>query len=232
MIEQLQRRKVPLPSDLSDRDCEVWLIDLAIDSALEQQFYHCLAADEQARADRLSQPQARRDFIATRSALRSILSEQVGCAMQALSLDYGQQGKPRLVQGPPLEFNVSHSQGKALIGIARSTAIGIDLEKVRSMPKLLALTERFYAVSEHQAIASLDESKRARAFFEYWTCKEAYLKGTGDGISKVQKLELAITPDRVEILNYPCDRRFQLLQLPLDEGLAQGFVGAIAIAQD
>jgi phosphopantetheine--protein transferase-like protein len=109
---------------------------------------------------------------------------------------------------------------------------------------LLALAKRFFSVSEFESIAALPEALQPEKFFAYWTCKEAYLKATGTGLSQISKLELQIEKS-VKILNSPCDRRFSLAQIShqeitdrrfadqfADQTEDSFFVGAVAIEID
>jgi 4'-phosphopantetheinyl transferase len=209
-------------------------IDLAIDPDSQARYFAWLSVDECDRAQRFKNPQHQRDFIAARGALRSHLSQYLNCHPKDLRFDYGDHGKPSLSNDPNLHFNLAHSHERALIVVCQSAAIGVDLEKVRPIPKLLALAKRFFNVSEYEAIAALPEALQSEKFLAYWTCKEAYLKATGAGLSQIAKLELSIEQS-VKILESPGDRRFSLAQIlhseiqidPADDG--DVFMGAVAI---
>jgi 4'-phosphopantetheinyl transferase len=215
-------------------------IDLAIDPDSQARYYAWLSADECDRAQRFKNPQHQRDFIAARGALRSHLSQYLNCHPKELRFDYGDHGKPSLINHPTLHFNLAHSHERALIVVCKTASIGVDLEKVRPIPKLLALAKRFFSTSEFESIAALPEALQPEKFFAYWTCKEAYLKATGTGLSQISKLELEIEKS-VKILNSPCDRRFSLAQISHQEISDRGFadqtedsvfVGAVAIEID
>jgi 4'-phosphopantetheinyl transferase len=203
-----------------------YTINLDIDPIIEKQYYSWLSPDECDRAQRLSNPLHRRDFIAARGALRSHLAQYIDCKPGELQFDYGKQGKPKLINDPNLQFNLAHSHQRALLGVCSGTAIGIDLEKVRPVPKLLALAKRFFQQSEYETIAATPETLQPALFFAYWTCKEAYLKATGTGLSQIAKLELQMGEFEVKILQAPCKRRFRIEQI-ID--LERDFIGAVAI---
>ena len=216
-----------------DRHC----IDLAIDQASQERYYAWLSADECDRAQRFKYAQHRRDFVAARGALRSHLAQYLNCHPKEIRFDYGDHGKPKLANYPNLHFNLAHSHERAIIVVCKTAAIGVDLEKVRPVPELLALAKRFFKVSEYESIAALPEALQPEKFFAYWTCKEAYLKATGTGLSQISKLELSLEQS-VKILKSPCDRRFSLAQI-LDSEIVDRsfsnqsedsfFMGAVAI---
>jgi hypothetical protein len=94
----------------------VWLIDL------ELPFQPLLSPREQARASRFLITAKRRRFEATRTHLRRLLGVP---ATQEFA--YTENGKPYLPDSS-LKFNVSHSENYALIGIAESIEVGVDIE--------------------------------------------------------------------------------------------------------
>ena len=114
---------------------------------------------------------------------------------------------------------------------SETAVVGVDLEKVRSVPKLLALAKRFFKSAEYETIVALPESLQPEQFFAYWTCKEAYLKAIGSGLSQISNLELHIDESVVTVLKSPSDRIFNLTRFDLSnlDTSAIGFVGAVAI---
>ncbi|MBE9068235.1 4'-phosphopantetheinyl transferase superfamily protein [Leptolyngbya cf. ectocarpi LEGE 11479] len=141
-----------------------------------------LATDEQARLQRYRFAIDQRKFAVARTSLRQILARYSQQDPADLVFDYGVYGKPCL-RDYPLQFNLSHSGEYALCGVARQV-VGVDIEQLRSMDRLDGLIKRCLSPSEQQAIAAVESSQRSKAFLEYWTCKEAYLKATGQGISE------------------------------------------------
>ena len=206
-------------------------INLAIDAQTWAEYYGLLSPDECDRAAQLLNLQHQNDFIAARGGLRSTLAEYTNCSPQALRFEYGNYGKPRLADYPNLHFNLAHSNGRALIIVSEKAVVGVDLEKVRSVPKLLALAKRFFKSSEYEAIVALPESLQPKQFFAYWTCKEAYLKAVGIGLSQISNLELHLDESSVTVVKSPCDRIFSLTRFDLTclDSTAIGFVGAVAL---
>ncbi len=214
-------------------------IDLEIDVQTRAEYYDLLSPDECDRAARLLNLQHQNDFIAARGALRSKLAQYTNCSPQALQFRYGDFGKPQLIDYPNLQFNLAHSNGRALIVVSETAVVGVDLEKVRSVPKLLALAKRFFKSSEYETILALPESLQSEQFFAYWTCKEAYLKAIGVGLSQISNLELHIDQSIVTVVKSPCNRNFNVTRFDMSSSDSTmmvcdrpediGFVGAVAI---
>jgi 4'-phosphopantetheinyl transferase len=180
-----------------------------------------LAADEQLRADRFRFDPDRQSFIAARSGMRRILGRYLNSDPAAIAFSYGLHGKPFLADRA-IEFNLSHSGDWALLAVAHDRVIGVDIEYIKPMADLTKLTARFFAAGEHQRIMQLDEADRQRAFFRTWTCKEAYLKATGEGLGQLKSLEVAVQPQLPARLLTPIG--WDLLELVPEVG----YVGAVA----
>lgn len=73
--------------------------------------------------------------------------------------------------------------------------LGVDVESMRSVPKVARLAARFCSQSEREQLMALPEEERATAFLALWTCKEAYLKAVGSGIAvALRQVEARLNP--------------------------------------
>lgn len=178
-------RAGPADPQLADGDVHVWSVDLEVDDATIAALARGLVADERARAARFRLAAARRRFVVTRSVLRDVLGRSLGVAPGTLAFVTGVHGKPALVTPPgdALRFNVAHSASVALCAIGRGREVGVDVEQVRDID-VTRLAARFYAPAEQAALAALPPDAARRTFFRLWTCKEAYLKAIGTGVSR------------------------------------------------
>lgn len=143
-----------------------------------------LDAAEQARAARFVHELHRRRYRAAHAALRALLADATGEAAGRLQLRDDALGKPQLAHPVGWQFNLSHSEDWALVGLQRGKApIGVDIEVVRPVEEALALAGRHYTPSERAAVAAAaDGGPRQRAFLRVWTRKEACLKAVGLGL--------------------------------------------------
>lgn len=144
-----------------------------------------LSTDERARAERFVFDIHRRRFAAARGLLREALGRELGVSGAAIRFEYGPHGKPGLFRGsdPELRFNISHSQERLVVAIARGLELGVDVEAVRQGVEHEAIARRFFSPAERTALLGLPEPERAAAFFTIWTRKEAYVKLIGGGLS-------------------------------------------------
>ena len=88
--------------------------------------------------------------------------------------------KPYIKGYPDFNFNISHTENAIAIAIS-DYPVGVDVERIGETNYKIA--ERFFAQGEKQYLYSINESTKQR-FFEIWTKKEAYLKWTGEGLTR------------------------------------------------
>jgi 4'-phosphopantetheinyl transferase len=119
---------------------------------------------------------------------------------------------------PPLHFSLSRSGDFALIVIA-SSPVGVDVEALSRATAVNDLTKLLHP-AECAEIASASPSMRSAAFMCIWTRKEAYLKGTGTGLTH----DLAADYVGVEA-RAPTPSGWTLATVPV----ARGYAGAVAI---
>lgn len=178
-------------------EIHVWRIELEQPEPQLQNLAATLSSDETARAERFYFQEHRQRFIAGRGILRTILGRYLGIQPSQVQFNYQQRGKPVLADtfiNSGLAFNLSHSQGLGLCAVNCTRPIGVDLEYIRPMSDLEALAKRFFLPREYDMLRSLSPNQQQEVFFRYWTCKEAYLKATGDGLSQLEQIEVSLTP--------------------------------------
>ena len=142
-----------------------------------------LSDDEQDRANRLRQEDARHRFVSSRTALRTILGKLLEKEPGALAFDAGEHGKPFLASpASSLNFNAAHSGDKVLIAIADTLEVGVDIEVIEAGRDLEGIAHRYFRPEEYTALARLPDDERPQVFTQVWTRKEAYLKARGTGI--------------------------------------------------
>jgi len=145
-----------------------------------------LSPEETKRAAAYHFEKDRDRFIIRRGILRKILGIYLKTPPEKLSLGYGRRGKPELSGRAGTDganFNLSFSDGLALFAFARSRDIGIDIEHIRHLSETEEISSRYFSVPENRAFQGLADSGKDQAFFSLWTCKESFMKATGEGMS-------------------------------------------------
>jgi 4'-phosphopantetheinyl transferase len=171
----------PRSISLSDR---VHVVRIALDAYGDAAALVPLLDDEERiRAERFRQSRHRRRFIAAHAIARVVLGWCLHIPPAALRFTTGPHGKPAIANGDgDVQYSLSHSGELALVAMTRGCAVGIDIERIRSIdaPQISA---RFFSHAERTALASVHRADGLAAFFRCWTRKESFVKGTGDGLS-------------------------------------------------
>jgi 4'-phosphopantetheinyl transferase len=168
------------------RNVDVWAFNLRASPACLAQCRQMLCATEVARADRFVHAVSRDDFVVAHGVLRHLLARYSGARPRDLRFSVDANGKPALDapagDGSRVSFNLTHSQGRALIAVSDGRAVGIDLEKIKADVKAIPIAQRYFARAELAAIEAAPAPLQADTFFRYWVAKEALLKGQGFGL--------------------------------------------------
>ena len=161
----------------------LWLVDLDPPEERQALLWEHLDAEERERARRFIPPAVRRRFLCARGSLREILGHLLQAPPRSVRFAYGDQGKPELAGARDLRFNLSHSEGRALVGVVPGRELGVDLESLRGGTDFRGLTERFFSAPEREELRQVPDPEFPREFLRLWTRKEAYLKARGTGLA-------------------------------------------------
>jgi len=206
----------------------VWSVSLDIVTAESR-----LSEDEIERVRRYRFEVDRRRFAVCRAALRAILASYLHVAADEIALATAANGKPHLDPRhvSDLRFSVSHSHELALIALAGSHEVGVDVEHIREISGMRGIIRRYFSPSEARTLEALSDHERRRAFFRIWTLKEAYLKGCGDGLTR----RLDAIDVKIPVDDQPAS--FQVRDRPGDEtrwilrslGAGESYAAALAV---
>jgi len=204
-----------------------WRVALDLPDAVIERLRETLTPAERRRAAALCSGLGGRRFVAAHGALRELLGHYLGLAPGLVGFTRGAQGRPELAAGGRLRFSLSRTDGLALVAIAAQAEVGVDVERLRPVAESASISDRFFAVSEADALAALPPSRRDAAFLGCWTRKEAYLKALGCGLSApLDGFSLPLPGQAACEELRVAARRWSLLA----PRLATGYVAAVAVA--
>ena len=111
-----------------------------------------------------------------------------------MPITYTGVGKPALAEPhTTLHFNVTHTDGLALIALARRP-VGIDIERIRPVSDPEGLVGRFFSAAERESYLALPAELRPAGFFRGWTCKEAVIKAAGLSVAYLDGFDVELNP--------------------------------------
>jgi 4'-phosphopantetheinyl transferase len=146
-----------------------------------------LSPEERQRADRFVFERDRIRHTVAHALLRHVLSRYClsDSSVSSASLRFSttHTGKPSLqLPALPLQFNLTHSEDRALLAVSAGFALGVDLEKVRTNIEALSISRHYFFGAERDDIERAAAEDLPDTFFRYWVAKEAVLKAQGIGL--------------------------------------------------
>lgn len=170
---------------LSRHQIHICRVTLNQPSAQVLELFNTLAADERTRAHQFCFEKDRRHFIVARGLLRQILSGYVGIEPQDIRFCYGDSGKPFLKSDIPtgVRFNLSHSDGLAVLAVTADAEIGVDFEVIKPVRDMDCIAKQFFSAGEYAALQNIPAAGALEMFYNCWTRKEAFIKALGTGLS-------------------------------------------------
>lgn len=169
-------------------EVHVWYArtDDVTDPATLERLLELLDADERRRHGRFIFDQHRHLYLVAHGLVRTTLSRYANLAPRDWRFECNNYGRPEIANplpGPPLKFNLSHTRGMAVCAVTWQRDLGVDVEDVERKNLTVAIADRYFSPTEVRDLRSRPELDQHRAFFDYWTLKEAYIKARGMGLS-------------------------------------------------
>ncbi|MCJ7632759.1 4'-phosphopantetheinyl transferase superfamily protein [Candidatus Bathyarchaeota archaeon] len=199
-----------LPIRLLEDDIHIWRFEFMQLERYVARLAKIISEEELSRAADFYSIEYRKRFIVRRGVVRTILSFYLNTEPSQLEFSHNHYGKPHLTENVPfeqtLQFSLTHSLDLSLCAVTMGRNVGVDLEYVQNTPDIEEVASRFFSKRENAMIRALPKDRRARAFYEIWTQKEAYVKAIGTGLAAVfdePDAELSQTQDKpLALKNY------------------------------
>jgi len=195
------------PLELPEGEAHLWRARLPLDPGELARCDALLSADERHRAGLARAAAERARFVAVRGLLRTLLGRYLDLPPETVRFAYGEHGKPTLADGGlarSFRFNVSHAGDVALLAFAREREVGVDVERVRDVPRADRIASRIFEPEAAEAWRALPDGERREAFIREWTRLEAVSKLTGEGVWRTLiRGERGVTSSAFEVRPVP-----------------------------
>lgn len=162
-------------------EVHIWFACLPDNERDIHHFVSLLSEDERQKADNFRFPKDKNSFIISRGILRSLLAYYLEEEPQNIEIMYGLWGKPCVLAGKSLYFNLSHSKDYVLYAVARNYEVGIDLEYIDQHLEVEDMASSILSSRDLEYWKTIKQEEKANTFFKLWVCKEAFLKASGKG---------------------------------------------------
>jgi 4'-phosphopantetheinyl transferase len=208
-------------------EAHVWA--WALESTAEDLAAHIELLDEQERErmQRFYFAPDRARFAVAHANLRRILGSYLHRPAASVRFHTNELGKPELDfsdSSTLLHFNLSHSRSIALLAVAQSQPVGVDVEDVRPIEPEVADTH--FSARERSQLSELQGEAWLTGFYRCWTRKEAILKAEGLGLSlALDSFDVSLSP-AAELLE--TRKAFSYPWRLHDLSPSEGAIGAVA----
>jgi 4'-phosphopantetheinyl transferase len=181
---------------LANHAVHLWLLDI---NQFTADHYakagQVMSSDERERAQKFIR--GKETYIASRWLLRTVLARYTGVTANQVRFLRTEKGKPYLPQGD-IHFSLSHSGHWALLAVAKTELLGVDIEEINTTRDLLSIAENYYHPQEFAYLQTLDHAAKSEHFYRFWTLKEAFFKAIGAGISAgLEKIQFDLAGDTI-----------------------------------
>lgn len=168
-----------------------------------------LSSAEKLRYDQYH-PKAARLFLISRVLVKTVLADKLGISPHHVNIQLHPNGKPFVQGSKAVYFNLTHSADVIILAVTEEGEIGVDIEQVDREFEWM----RVDSVLAPIEIEWIEENKLTDPFsvyprfFQIWTLKEAYIKCTGEGMSRhLKKLNFHVLPEHIQFLDSTNDAR-------------------------
>jgi 4'-phosphopantetheinyl transferase len=175
---------------------DVWVLDLAAPELPHDVLVEALNVEERRHAERMRV--GGREWAAAHGAMRTILAGYLAVPPGSLQFVRTSAGKPRLDGVAGLEFSFAHTDGLALVAVARDRELGVDVERENDRTDVAAVATEFLPEVEVANVAQAPSPQRRSAFFAAWARHEARLKLRGQALGEPLGSDAA--PDAVVVV--------------------------------
>lgn len=198
---------MPITQNIDSREIHLWCAfsrDMSQESLLPR-YRNLLDAQERRRELHFYFVHDQRRYVMTRALVRTVLSHYADIKPEQWTFTSNRYGQLKIsnadAEARSLSFNISHTNGLILLGVAKDRALGVDAENIRTHEAAIELADLFFAPEEAAALSSLPINRQPRRFLEYWILKESYMKAKGGGFSiPIEKFSF----------HFPCEDRVRL----------------------
>ena len=224
----------PFDLRLSESEVHVWRASLKQPVSVVQNLQQVLMTEEVTRARRFYFEKDSHHFIVARGLLRTILGRYIDRDPRHLRFCYNSYGKPSLdfpSKESELNFNLSRSYELVLYVFTYFRQVGIDVEYLRSDVDFEQLAKHTFSPYEYAMFHALPEAMKRESFFNQWTCKEAYIKAKGKGLSiPLDQFDISLSSDEPVMLLHSREDSQETTRWSLRTlAPAPGYAGALAV---
>lgn len=190
-----------------------------------------LSEDELQRVEKIKKEEDKQLYISCRAFLRKILARYLEMKPQDIEFEYGKHGKPSLKGIADIQFSLSHTRELFLLGFARESAVGVDVEYMEREIDIEKLSSYVFSNKELDKFIIADKKLQQELFMNAWTRKEAILKAKGSGLTfPMKEVEVSfLKEEKTQVLSTPWGKNEEKEWFLDSFDLPGGYRAAVAV---
>jgi 4'-phosphopantetheinyl transferase len=177
--------------NIDPQHIDLWVVDIEDFSYEELLSLNIgwLSKQDLQRMERYQFIEHKKQLLMGRYLTRTVLSRYGQFSAGDWRFENNEYGKPFIAtvqleeMAEPLFFNLSHSQNKLVLAIARHELLGIDIEYGLKPRRVEKIANRYFSNSEIEGFSGLEKALIKKRFYDLWSLKEAYIKACGMGLA-------------------------------------------------
>jgi 4'-phosphopantetheinyl transferase len=165
--------------------CELWIVKTADVGApsLVAARNTLLVGTENEQMSRFVFERRRHEYLVTRALAQWVLARWTGRRPGDVPFRRSEYGRPVLDLSSNVHFNLTNTEDLVACLVTSGREVGVDAEPLSRADDILRIAESVFAPREREMLVQLAAPNRHRRAVELWTCKEAYMKARGLGLS-------------------------------------------------
>jgi 4'-phosphopantetheinyl transferase len=212
----------------------IYLASLDLTHPQIKTLFKLLSPEEKNSAKRYHFEHDRVLYIARHGILRTLLGNYIKCEPDQIQFTTNTYGKPYLKHmdhNKQYYFNISYSNNMGVFAFTADQEVGIDIEFVKNIPEMNSIVDNYLSSKEKNKFKKLSKIQRENLFYEYWTRKEALVKGIGMGLKyPIDRIDLNLQNVQTAVIdNRHTNSESKQIWSIYKLNLPQGFIGALAL---
>ena len=230
----LPKKEMKAKYGIGKNTAHIYLASLYLAYPQIESLFKLLSPEERNRAKKYHFERDRVLYIARHGILRTLLGNYIKCEPGQIQFTTNTYGKPYLkhaVHNKQYYFNISCSNGMGVFAFIADQEVGVDIEFVKPVPELSSLVEHYFSAKEKNKFKNLPTIQRKNLFYEYWTRKEALIKGIGMGLQyPIDQIDLNLQNVQTTIVDNQYTKSASKETWSIYKlNLPPGFAGALAL---
>jgi 4'-phosphopantetheinyl transferase len=219
---------------MEENTVHIYLASLYLSDPQIHALFKLLSPEEKNRAKRYRFEQDRVLYIARHGILRILLGNYIKCEPDQIQFTKNTYGKPYLKHmdhNKQFYFNISYSNGLGVFAFTANQEVGVDIEFIKNIPEVNSIVDNYLSSQEKNKFKKLSKIQRENLFYEYWTRKEALVKGIGMGLQyPIDRIDLNLHNVQTTVVdNRHTNSESKQIWSIYKLNVPSGFKGALAL---